>query len=237
MTQAEPGEPVGDDGVRPSAGVGLPPVGDDHRAELGVVAAAEAGGIERAHAGRERMDDDRRRVELARRIRCADAVGRVRVEVLERAPAVRRVGGRAVAAVLVVERADHDRATRAGEVRRERADDAGVGERAVLEHQQHVVVGGKAQQRGDRGAEVDGRERMARQLGAEVGGGLGDEIVRQHADANGPRGAWRAEAEGCDQHRGEGRRSMTKAMCLHGIADFAAQMAVTTISAMKFSCD
>ena len=85
-----------------------------------------------------------RRVEVARRIRGAGAVGRVGIELLERTPAVRRDAGRCVAAILLVERAEHDRPARAGERGHEVADRRGVGVRRILENEQDVVGAGQA---------------------------------------------------------------------------------------------
>ena len=96
-------------GSAPPAGVRLRPVGDDDRTRLRLVAAAEAlstnSDVTPAVSG---CGDDRRGVERPRRIRRAGAVGGVR-DRSSPAPPSRAAwsGGRAVAAVLVVERAEH----------------------------------------------------------------------------------------------------------------------------------
>jgi hypothetical protein len=177
-----PGDPERDGGIGLAARVGLLPVRHDHGPGFRLVAAGPLGAVQRRDLPRQRVIDERRGVERARLPaggRHREAVGRVRVERFQRAPAA----APGVAALLVVERSQHHRVSGIGETGGDVADGRRGGEILVGEHQQHVVGCREARERRRGDAHVDAGERVAGKAAAEVRCRLGGIAVREHAHA------------------------------------------------------
>jgi len=163
-----------------------------------------------------------RDVERAIGARRADAVGRVGVDGFHLAPAVGGEGrARGVAAILVVERSEDDRLAGFRKCRHEVADGGSPRERRVLEQQDDVVVVREILER-RRGRRDDRRERVPRDLGAEIGRRLDRKAIRNHGDACGfgQRGKRRETGDECETYTCP--RDAGSDATMHGIADFIA---------------